>query len=168
MAFSRISCVMFFLVLGLVSADDCPPFWTGYGNYCYRFFGPPKTWQSAEEHCREFFTRNGQGHLASIHSAGENDFLIQLWRTSLVPNDEYTLANHAWIGHNDLVREGRFTWSDGTGFDYSGWSSAKPADNAGSGEDCGDFLNRPLLDQVVWNDYTCNSAEPYICKMTAN
>ncbi|XP_038054242.1 alpha-N-acetylgalactosamine-specific lectin-like [Patiria miniata] len=163
----KILCVMFFLVLGSVSADDCPPLWTRYGNYCYRFFGPPETWQSAEEYCREFFTQNGQGHLASIHSSGENDFLIQLWRTSLVPNEDETLANHAWNGLSDLANEGSFTWSDGSGFYYNAWSSPQP-DDYESGEDCGDFMNLPDLDQVVWNDYTCRTALPYICKMPAN
>ncbi|XP_038054241.1 alpha-N-acetylgalactosamine-specific lectin-like [Patiria miniata] len=162
MAFRKISCVMFFLVLGLVSADDCPPFWTRYGNYCYRFFGPPKTWQSAEEHCREFFTRNGQGHLASVHSSGENNFLLQMWSSSLLPK-EGIVAAAIWIGHSDLANEGQFTWSDGTSFDYNGgWRTGQPNDS-GQGEDCGSIYR--TTQQVGWNDGPCGSAHPYLCKM---
>ncbi|XP_038054245.1 alpha-N-acetylgalactosamine-specific lectin-like [Patiria miniata] len=162
MVFSKISCVMFFLVLGLVSADDCPPFWTGYGNHCYRFFGPPKTWQSAEEHCQEFFTRNGQGHLASIHNSEENDFLIQMWSSSLVPN-ENRVGDCVWIGHNDHANEGSFTWSDGTGVDYTGWRTNEPNNYGGRGEDCGSFYR--TTEHVGWNDYRCEVALPYLCKM---
>ncbi|XP_038054423.1 alpha-N-acetylgalactosamine-specific lectin-like [Patiria miniata] len=165
MAFRKISCVMFFAVLGLVSADDCPPLWTRYGNYCYRFFGPPKTWQSAEEHCQEFFTRNGQGHLASIHSSGENYLMLQMWSTSLVPNEEIVGA-HVWIGHSDLANEGSFTWSDGTSFDYdAGWRTGQP-DDSGGVEDCGSIWRD--AEWVGWNDDRCLWALPYICKMPSN
>ncbi|XP_038054237.1 alpha-N-acetylgalactosamine-specific lectin-like [Patiria miniata] len=161
MAFRKISCVMFFLVLGLVSADDCPPFWTRYRYNCFRFFGPPKTWQSAEEHCGEFFTRDGQGHLASARSSGENNFLLQMWSTSLVSNDGVVGAS-VWIGLNDLANEGRFTWSDGTSLNYNGWRTGQP-DDGGQAEDCGCFWR--TTEQVGWNDEGCGLALPYICEI---
>ncbi|XP_022106461.1 C-type mannose receptor 2-like [Acanthaster planci] len=163
MAFHQIPFTIFFLALGLAAGVDlyCPPFWTRFGDNCYRFFGPPKTWLAAEEHCQEFFTRNGQGHLASIHSSAENNLLIKMWETSLVPNEEF-LGGHVWLGFNDRSMEETFAWSDETHFHYEAWLDGQP-DDAGGREDCGAFWR--THNRVGWNDDRCEVTLPYLCKM---
>ena len=159
MTFWPISCVTLLLVLSF-AADvhlECPPFWTRFGKFCYRFFGPPKSWQKAEDHCREFFTHNSQGHLASIHSPEENDFLLQLWKTSLVPHDEY-LGHFVWLGFNDRAAEGTFSWSDGTRFAYKAWREGQP-DNVDENQNCGCFW------EFAWDDFFCDQTLPYLCRL---
>ncbi|XP_022106457.1 echinoidin-like [Acanthaster planci] len=162
----QISCAALFLVIGLAAGVDldCPPFWTRFGDHCYRFFRPTKSWQAAEEHCQEFFSRKGQGHLASIHTAEENNFLIQMWQT-LVPREENYVNTHVWLGHTDQTKEGTFSWSDGTGFYYQAWRDGQP-NNSGQGEDCGTFWNHGNV--IGWNDDRCRATLPYICKMPIN
>ncbi|XP_022111143.1 alpha-N-acetylgalactosamine-specific lectin-like [Acanthaster planci] len=157
-----ISCALFLLALGLAEGVDldCPPFWTRYGDNCYRFFGLPKKWQSAEDHCQEFFTRSGQGHLASIHSSGEDSFLLQLWKTSLVPQTG-ELGKFVWLGGNDLAEEGTFVWSDGTNMTYQGWRDGQP-DNKSVNQHCGCFW------EFAWDDFGCHFPLPYLCKMPIN
>ena len=167
MACLQVYCATVLLAFGLAAGVDldCPPLWTRYGDHCYRFFGPPKTWQAAEDHCQEFFTRNGQGHLASIHTSGENKFLLQMWKTSLVPTNTIYVRDHVWLGQSDQLEEGNFSWSDGTGLYYKAWRGGQP-NNAGGAEDCGSFWE--INDEIGWNDDDCDVAMPYLCKMPSN
>ena len=62
--------------------------WTNYGDYYYRLFDGPKSWSDAGYHCREFTG----GHLVSIHSEAENNFVYNLWRAPLGANEAIRLA----------------------------------------------------------------------------
>ena len=122
--------------------------------------GHEKSWTDAENHCRQFFTISGQGHLASVHSSDEADFLIKYSESSHV-----VFAAHAatWIGMSDQSNEGTFSWSDGTALDYNeGWLGGQP-DNLGN-EDCGEIWFNVDVGPG-WNDHVCSTRHPYVCKM---
>jgi len=57
------------------------------------------------------------GYLANICSAGMNDFL-----------SNSLLAPQAWIGLNDMNREGHYIWENGSTCGYRNWSSGEPND----------------------------------------
>merc|ERR1712106_510029 len=53
--------------------QGCPSGWTEFGSNCYKLYYNQLNWEEAENYCK------GQGgHLASVHSAEENNFLFGL------------------------------------------------------------------------------------------
>ncbi|XP_072169955.1 alpha-N-acetylgalactosamine-specific lectin-like [Diadema setosum] len=135
----------------------CESLWTQYGDYCYRMFGAGKTWTAARDHCL-----NHGGNLASVHSEGENNFLYELWRSS-VP----TPTSGFWFGLNDIDSEGTFVWSDGSPVDYTKWIPGQPT-NYGGNEDCGHVWYRDAQTDTTrdWNDAPCSSEVSFICQKT--
>jgi versican core protein len=104
------------------------------------------TWNAAKPRCEQ-----EGGHLTSIHSTEENQFLL-----TLLPQ------NHVvWIGANDLDTEGTFVWTDGSAWDFEAWKAGEP-NNHGGGEDCTDF---GYGGETLWNDLPCNRKwGGFICK----
>ncbi|XP_038066255.1 alpha-N-acetylgalactosamine-specific lectin-like [Patiria miniata] len=156
MAFIRALC--FVLLVGLAAAcqpccPKCPPMWTFYNGNCYRYFGIGKNYDEAEKHCQEF-AQVGQGHLASITSAEENDLLLTMFKSS-GGNDRL------WIGFNDLAEEGNYIWADGSAVSYTKWRRSEP-NNGGNNEHCAHMYPN----NGEWNDTECDRAVPYMCKMT--
>jgi len=66
----------------------CPGGWTEFEGHCYLLSDHWKNWQDAEQVC---LSRGG--HLASIHSLAEHDFLDGLVKTI------------AWVGGSDSEAE---------------------------------------------------------------
>nr|XP_002125316.1 alpha-N-acetylgalactosamine-specific lectin-like [Ciona intestinalis] len=64
-----------------------------------------------------------------------------------------------WIGLNDIQREGRFVWEDGTLLTKSqeNWYPTEP-NNYGRGEDC---VGGNHAGSLKWNDYRCSYGKLY-------
>jgi len=67
----------------------CPGGWNQYDGRCYLLVRVGATWPDAEAYCN-----SKGGHLASIHSLAENNFIV-----GLAPNDNY------WLGASDSAKE---------------------------------------------------------------
>uniref|UniRef100_A0A914NYH4 C-type lectin domain-containing protein n=1 Tax=Panagrolaimus davidi TaxID=227884 RepID=A0A914NYH4_9BILA len=91
---------------------SCPQGWSFYNftGFCYSVFHNQNE-IGAEQVCK----REG-GHLASIHSQKENDFIGNL------PFQ----AGHIWIGLYTIDQNANWLWTDETLFDYSNWKSGEP------------------------------------------
>ncbi|XP_033987819.1 galactose-specific lectin nattectin-like isoform X2 [Trematomus bernacchii] len=88
----------------------CPSGWTPFEDHCYMYKHAAKTWADAEVDCIAL-----GGNLASIPNKGVYTFIRQIVNT-------VTNANKpAWIGGNDLAKEGVWMWSDGTKFVTKLW-----------------------------------------------
>lgn len=71
--FANVSDSFLYLKLSFsVNADTegCEHNWRKFHGHCYRYFTRRHTWEDAEKDCREH-----SGHLASIHSMQEQDFI---------------------------------------------------------------------------------------------
>jgi hypothetical protein len=91
------------------------------------------------------------GHLTSIHSPEENQFLA-----TLSPQNSIVM-----IGGNDLETEGTFVWTDGSDWDYQNWRPGQPS-NAGGVEHCAEM---GWGGETLWNDQPCNYPRgEFICK----
>ncbi|XP_038065035.1 alpha-N-acetylgalactosamine-specific lectin-like [Patiria miniata] len=163
MAFMRALC--FVLLVGFAAAckpdcslkcpPKCPPMWTFYNGNCYHYFGTAKTFAEAENHCKEF-TQVGQGHLASVVSAEENDLLLTMWKSA-----RGTTAGGMWIGFTDEADEGNFIWTDGSAVGFTRWRSGQPWSPAGDA-DCTEMKEGW---DGEWNDTQCGDTNAYMCKM---
>ena len=153
---------------------NCPPLWTRFHNHCYRFYGEPKSWIDAELHCRNMATCNAASvaHLVSIHNQDENSFVFDYWQSSLVTgctSSNSRSLNSVWIGLNDIDTEGSMVWSDGSSQDFTKWRPNQPDDNGNHNEDCVHIKNQGgYLFGDDWNDITCTTLMPFVCKMPSN
>jgi hypothetical protein len=119
-----------------------------FDGHTYLLCQDPRPWPDAEMYCA-----SQGGHLASIHSSAENDFLCQ----------EVNAFSHdkCWIGLSDEAVEGDFVWTDATPTDYLDWAPGEP--NGGRNENCGQ-LDRYYPDET-WNDEPCDEALRFICEL---
>ncbi|XP_068506269.1 secretory phospholipase A2 receptor isoform X3 [Syngnathus scovelli] len=125
----------------IVTTSDCHENTFHYGDYCYHYEKTVKTFEDAEKFCLAW-----GGHLASVHSQQEAQFVYDHSQTS----------QSAFVGlkkEDDDVYE----WSDGTTYDYSKWQ-----DN-GTAEDCA-FPNSV----GKLSASSCTTQRPFVCKRAKN
>jgi hypothetical protein len=114
------------------------------------------------------------GHLATITSAAENNFVFDLVKNTTLGNgiNEHfngaTIENMgAWLGARRGV-DGKFNWVTGEAFTYTNWLTGEPNDFA-SGED---YLHYYFTGEAetggpTWNDYR-NDGWAHINKQVNN
>eukprot|EP00494_Astrolonche_serrata_P029874 UN30141 len=141
----------------------CQLGWYRYDDYCYFFSQedqPKISWEEAENICI-----GEGGHLASVHSRGENAFL-----ESYKEDDAY------WIGLHDPQGDGTWGWSDNTSYindpeNGANWNEGEPnkagAPGTSGAEDCVEILYREE-EAGSWNDVACERLKYYICKKKFN
>ncbi|KAF3691095.1 Neurocan core protein Chondroitin sulfate proteoglycan 3 Precursor [Channa argus] len=115
--------------------EGCEHTWRKFHGHCYRYFSRRHTWEDAEKDCREH-----SGHLASIHSLAEQNFIRGLSH------------DNTWIGLNDRTVEDDFQWTD---------KMDLPDNFFAGGEDCVVMIAH---ENGKWNDVPCNYNLPYVCK----
>ncbi|XP_065811975.1 neurocan core protein isoform X2 [Labrus bergylta] len=122
----------------------CEHTWRKFHGHCYRHFSRRHTWEDAEKDCREH-----SGHLASIHSIAEQNFIRGLSH------------DNTWIGLNDRTVEDDFQWTDKMDLRYENWRENQPDNFFAGGEDCVVMIAH---ENGKWNDVPCNYNLPYVCK----
>ncbi|XP_072042584.1 C-type mannose receptor 2-like [Amphiura filiformis] len=137
--------------------ESCPSDWAPYHGYCYFISPAEKSFTDAQKSCL-----SKDAELTSIHSTGENDFLLdQMGRNKL-----HTM----WIGLHDTTREVDFEWVDGTRNNFFDWihhfTGTSEPNSYGGVEDCGNMKRgqRHRIAWGSWNDANCCGYFPYACK----
>ncbi|XP_071955377.1 echinoidin-like [Antedon mediterranea] len=158
--------VMFVLIAAASaeSCQPCPTFWVSYEGNCYRIFADRLTWSEAEIKCKNYTARSAIGHLVSIRSQEENEFVSVLWNSAtdgLVTRG--SLATY-WIGLTNTESNG-WLWSDNNEeANYTNWDVNQP-DNYGGFQNCATVWNRDGL-QTKWDDTSCYDQQGYVCKIS--
>ena len=89
-----------------------------YNGHHYLYYNSHKNWKDAEAYCVE----NG-GHLASVNSSGEKDFLVELTKSRS--------ADLIWIG-GYCIKDDMDTWywTDDSDFKYKNWAAIENYDGS--------------------------------------
>ena len=106
------------------------------GHSYYRSTGSA-FWSAAKAACD-----NMGGHLVTVTTQAENNFIFGLWPSG-------------WIGLTDEVNEGVWRWVTGEAYSYTSWNPGEP-NNAGN-EDYVQFVG-----SGKWNDLPNNVNLPYV------
>jgi hypothetical protein len=109
---------------------------TNYNGHSYYRSTSSMTWTSAKVACE-----NMGGHLVTMNSAAENNFVYTTWPSG-------------WIGFTDESVEGTFKWVTNEPVTYTNWNIGEP-NNAGN-EDYAQFVTGGK-----WNDLP-NTSLPYV------
>jgi len=131
------------------TTTGCPNGMVVFNQNCYKFVDTAKTWNEAEAVCQSQIWK-GKGHLASIHSEEENNFVSSL------------STERFWLGGNDLQKDGVWTWSDGSAITYNNWYPDNPS-NTGGNEHCMEIYSPS---EKKWNDNNCANKFKFVCKFT--
>ncbi|XP_067467947.1 lactose-binding lectin l-2-like [Thunnus thynnus] len=127
---------------------NCPKYWFNFNGRCYKYVATRMTWADAELHCV-----SQRANLVSIHSVAQNNFV-----KSLIWNFD-PVQGYTWIGLNDIHKEGRWMWSDGSAVNFVFWDIGQP-DNYRGRENC---AHKNFGNQLKWNDRQCSDTIPFVC-----
>ena len=97
------------------SSGHCPCGWTQFATQCYKYFDNQTTWSAAEATC----VAEG-GHLASINSKDENDFIHQLSNCT---------QQDLWIGSHDDDADRHWRWTDQSEWEFAAWARVEHTGN---------------------------------------
>ena len=159
--------VKFVILIGLtlVRSETCTPCtlpWIPFRDHCYLFPNHMLAWHKAERYCVSF-DREGysEGHLASVHSQEENDWI----RMRLVKKRQnYGNDYDAWNGYHYSPDNAGFIWSDQTSNDFENWKDGQPDNVATYGISCAILGGN----SEKWWDKDCQSSRYFVCKRAAS
>jgi hypothetical protein len=130
-----------------------PPEAKAFMGHHYLAVCEKTTWHEAKKACEA-----RGGHLVTIASKEENDFLATL-------GSELTISamGFLWMGCTDEAKEGDWRWVDGRKVEYSQWYPGEP-NNGGGREHYGG--SRFLPGRTDWNDVPADNPDNagYICE----
>lgn len=104
-------------VITTTATTEIPSDAVQFGNSCYKVIDESMTWTEAKAYCEE-----QGGHLATITSQEEQDFLTELAASSS--------KNNLWLG-GETSDEGSFYWITGESFEYTNWGYGEPNNTDG-------------------------------------
>jgi hypothetical protein len=111
------------------------------GERCYRFASTSSSWLGARQSCRQW-----GGRLMVVGSAAEDELLA------------LQMLGDTWIGLQDILSEGTFSWENGSDASYRNFAPGEP--NDASGSDCVEKRQSDAL----WYDQPCALQKLYACE----
>ncbi|XP_042349931.1 C-type lectin domain family 4 member M-like isoform X2 [Plectropomus leopardus] len=130
----------------MTTRRNCQSGWRKFHVNCYFISEEKKSWSSSRQDC----IAKG-ADLVIINSREEQEFVRGLLRT-----DE-----DAWIGLTDSLKEGTWTWVDGTPVTTAFWQQNQPNNYKGN-QDCGEAVHKS---SGQWNDMICSYEQMFICEL---
>ena len=94
-----------------------------FEGHSYLFFPDVESWHGAKTRCEKM-----GGHLATIGSRAENDFVLGLARRGI---ERLGKLDGVWLGATDEVRENRWEWVDGSKSSFTKWDPGQPNNKNG-------------------------------------
>ncbi|XP_067389154.1 uncharacterized protein [Emydura macquarii macquarii] len=133
---------------------SCPREWLSFQGSFYGYFSQEKTWMEAEAECQD----HGSGaHLASIHSAEENDILARYVKS------QYNESHPVWIGLRDTNKNLTWRWADESQMNFCAWENEQP-DDLTKKEHCVGLFQKAGFQK--WHDYSCENKYSFVYTQT--
>lgn len=107
--------------LAVVEAHANPQYYSGTGHY-YEIVSDVVAWTSAYDAAASRTWMGSTGHLATITSAGENEFLKSLPWSDLT--SQYPSSHGAYVG--GTLADGSWQWVTGETWGYTNWYTGQP------------------------------------------
>jgi hypothetical protein len=150
------------LVVGLLVAGSASAaiFWDsaeGGNNHYYQLVVNSADWNTANANAQESVYDSMSGHLATITSAEENDWVYDNVVGDYMSTNKNE-ENSIWLGATDEDTEGTWAWVTGEAWEYTNWD-APTEPNGATGENYLAF-NWNILEK--WNDADGTRAFAYI------
>jgi hypothetical protein len=109
--------ILLFLSLARPAPSPGAPIqWSGSGHF-YELTSVPETWLQAEAEA----VGKG-GHLVSLTSQAENDFVVN----TFTQPGSLNINGTVWMGLTDAGQIGTWTWTTGEPFSFSNWYPGEP------------------------------------------
>lgn len=148
--------VTFRLLVGAAQAQ--PIYFAGTGHY-YERIDIPVAWYEADNDAPGYSYLGVNGHLATITSQAENDFITESFLSD-APFGRYWLGGYQQEG--SVEPEQGWAWITGEPWDYDNWNAGEPND-ASPGEDVLIVYAEPYEKPTgKWNDLWAAADMPYI------
>nr|ABC87994.1 mannan-binding C-type lectin [Apostichopus japonicus] len=166
--FLLVATCMLFVHSSGCTLTACPSKWTGFNGKCYRLFAAEhKQFDAAEIACQSAKLVDCQGnvlasgHLASVHSQEEQNFLFEMFRSTLHHTSSWN--PQVYIGMKVGSQSNLQSWTDGSSVDYTSWFSGEP----NNGPNSRGAIASGLHASGQWADAYVNSKSnfPYICQL---
>ncbi|HET6881463.1 MAG TPA: lectin-like protein [Pirellulales bacterium] len=107
------------------AADPLPPDdAVAFEGHSYKFFREVMTWRQAKQRCEKL-----GGHLATIGSEAENDFVLVLAKSGISKLGD---LDGIWLGATDERQEGDWRWLDGEKVVFNKWGPGQPNNKQGA------------------------------------
>ena len=126
---------------------SCPTSYSYINGGCYLLSKNSYNWFDAVKYCNSY-----NGYLTSISSLAENNWIYEYFKLY----GSFT----AYIGLNDIAKEGSFTFIDGSNSAFRNWSPSEP--NGNGNENCVVMSYASL--GSYWIDVPCYFTVKALCK----
>jgi hypothetical protein len=152
------------LMLGLAVPIYAQVYNPGNGHY-YELVETELSWSDARDAAAGMSYNGVQGHLATITSQQEEDFVTGHWPCIGYVDPTRNPWNcsqgeaRVWFGATDAASEGSWQWITGEPWDDANadWANGEP--NSNGDEDCIEYRDE---DGGYWNDDNCNNSRWYL------
>ena len=147
------------LILGLAVPIYAQVYNPGNGHY-YELIESELSWYDARDAAAGMSYNGVQGHLATITSQQEENFVVNKWPCIGTDNPASHVCGEearVWFGATDEASEGSWLWITGEPWGYTDWASNEP--NGDTDENCIEYRDE---DGGYWNDDNCNNSRWYL------
>ncbi len=163
------ACVLSMMALQAIAAPVKWPVSSGGNNHFYDYVPTRLDWQAAHTAATSTLYSGQPGYLATVTSAGENEFI-----TGLIVD----AAWGAWLGGSDITIEDTWTWADGPEAGVVFWAAGPVGYNNFASFEPNDTNNEDALaiwgptganglnDWGKWNDFKQSDTQGYVVEYT--
>jgi uncharacterized protein (TIGR03067 family) len=117
-----------------------------FEGHSYKLFREVMTWHQAKRRCEDL-----GGHLATVTSEPENDFIVVLAKSGIAKLGQ---LDGVWLGATDEEKEGDWRWIGGGKLTFSKWGEGQPNNKANE-----EHYMLLWLPRAVWADQPDRSKE---------
>jgi hypothetical protein len=158
-------CAIAILLIGAAGASAEPVYWEGNGHY-YELIDTPVTWHEAEFLAEQRYHLGIQGHLATITSPEENEFVF--W--NIVGGNQQTPLGDPWLGgyqnSDQSPPDENWFWVTDEAWDYVNWDEGEPNDFDEPYAEM--FLNFQLWGDGTWNDHHSLNTKAFVVEYSGD